>query len=76
MSPLLTNVYKAADAPWRRVRQPPVMLREDSLKENIDAEEQILAHERWPALDPHAANAVIYCLKPRPHTGILQSTTG
>jgi len=40
-------VYKAADAPWRRARQNlGLMLREDLLKENIDGEALLWAHER------------------------------
>ena len=40
-------VYKAADAPWRRARQSlGLMLREGLLKENIDGEALIWAHER------------------------------
>ncbi|CAA7616225.1 Aerobic cobaltochelatase subunit CobT [Candidatus Terasakiella magnetica] len=40
-------VYKAADAPWRRVRRNlGLMLREGILKENIDGEALLWAHER------------------------------
>jgi len=40
-------VYKAADAPWRRARKNlGLMLREGVLKENIDGEALIWAHER------------------------------
>jgi len=40
-------IYKAADAPWRRARQNlGLMLREDLLKENIDGEALLWAHER------------------------------
>jgi cobaltochelatase CobT len=40
-------VYKAADAPWRRARKNlGLMLREGLLKENIDGEALIWAHER------------------------------
>jgi cobaltochelatase CobT len=40
-------VYKAADAPWRRVRRNlGLMLREGILKENIDGEALQWAHER------------------------------
>lgn len=40
-------VYKAADAPWRRVRRNlGLMLREGILKENIDGEALMWAHER------------------------------
>ena len=40
-------VYKAADAPWRRSRRNlGLMMREGLLKENIDGEALIWAHER------------------------------
>lgn len=40
-------VYKGADAPWRRVRRNlGLMLREGILKENIDGEALLWAHER------------------------------
>ena len=40
-------VYKAADAPWRRARKSlGLMLREGILKENIDGEALIWAHNR------------------------------
>jgi cobaltochelatase CobT len=40
-------VYKAADAPWRRARRNlGLMLREGLLKENIDGEALLWAHER------------------------------
>ncbi len=40
-------VYKAADAPWRRTRKNiGLMLREGILKENIDGEALLWAHER------------------------------
>lgn len=40
-------VYKAADAPWRRVRRNlGLMLREGILKENIDGEALLWAHNR------------------------------
>lgn len=40
-------VYKAADAPWRRVRRNlGLMLREGILKENIDGEALLWAHDR------------------------------
>ncbi|HZT52495.1 MAG TPA: cobaltochelatase subunit CobT [Stellaceae bacterium] len=40
-------VYKAADAPWRRARRSlGLMLREGILKENIDGEALIWAHDR------------------------------
>src|SRR5690606_546300 len=40
-------VYKAADAPWRRSRKNlGLMLREGLLKENIDGEALLWAHER------------------------------
>ncbi|MEZ5866216.1 MAG: cobaltochelatase subunit CobT [Geminicoccaceae bacterium] len=40
-------VYKAADAPWRRARPNlGLMLREGLLKENIDGEAILWAHER------------------------------
>ncbi|MBO0739141.1 MAG: cobaltochelatase subunit CobT [Alphaproteobacteria bacterium] len=40
-------VYKGADAPWRRARRSlGLMLREGILKENIDGEALIWAHER------------------------------
>ncbi|HET8726420.1 MAG TPA: cobaltochelatase subunit CobT [Alphaproteobacteria bacterium] len=40
-------VYKAADAPWRRARKNlGLMLREGILKENIDGEALLWAHER------------------------------
>jgi cobaltochelatase CobT len=40
-------VYKAADSPWRRARHNlGLMLREDLLKENIDGEALMWAHDR------------------------------
>ncbi len=40
-------VYKAADAPWRRARRSlGLMLREGLLKENIDGEALLWAHQR------------------------------
>ena len=40
-------VYKGADAPWRRVRRNlGLMLKEGILKENIDGEALLWAHER------------------------------
>lgn len=43
-------VYKSADAPWRRARRAlGVMLREGILKENIDGEALVWAHERLMA---------------------------
>jgi cobaltochelatase CobT len=40
-------IYKAADAPWRRARRNlGLMLREGLLKENIDGEALLWAHER------------------------------
>ena len=40
-------VYKSADAPWRRARKNlGIMLREGILKENIDGEALMWAHER------------------------------
>jgi cobaltochelatase CobT len=40
-------VYKSADAPWRRARKAlGLMLREGILKENIDGEALLWAHER------------------------------
>ena len=40
-------VYKAADAPWRRARKNlGLMLREGVLKENIDGEALLWAHDR------------------------------
>ncbi|MGB3813749.1 MAG: cobaltochelatase subunit CobT [Shinella sp.] len=40
-------VYKAADAPWRRARRNlGLMMREGLLKENIDGEALIWAHDR------------------------------
>ncbi|MGD9538347.1 MAG: cobaltochelatase subunit CobT [Alphaproteobacteria bacterium] len=40
-------VYKGADAPWRRARRSlGLMLREGLLKENIDGEALLWAHER------------------------------
>ena len=40
-------IYKSADAPWRRARRNlGVMLREDLLKDNIDGEALLWAHER------------------------------
>jgi len=40
-------IYKDADQPWRRSRQTlAVMLQEDLLKENIDGEALLWAHER------------------------------
>ena len=43
-------IYKSADAPWRRARlNLGLMLREDLLKENIDGEALMWAHERLMA---------------------------
>jgi cobaltochelatase CobT len=40
-------IYKAADAPWRRARKSlGLMLREGILKENIDGEALLWAHNR------------------------------
>ena len=40
-------IYKAADAPWRRARKNlGLMLREGILKENIDGEALLWAHNR------------------------------
>ena len=40
-------VYKAADAPWRRARRNlGLMMREGLLKENIDGEAMVWAHQR------------------------------
>jgi cobaltochelatase CobT len=40
-------IYKDADAPWRRSRRDlALMLQEDLLKENIDGEALLWAHER------------------------------
>ena len=40
-------IYKSADAPWRRAKNSlGLMLREGILKENIDGEALIWAHER------------------------------
>ena len=40
-------IYKSADAPWRRVRRNlGLMLREGLLKENIDGEALLWAHDR------------------------------
>jgi len=40
-------IYKSADAPWRRVRKNlGIMLREGILKENIDGEALLWAHQR------------------------------
>ncbi len=40
-------IYKAADAPWRRARRNlGLMMREGLLKENIDGEALLWAHER------------------------------
>src|SRR3546814_20071115 len=40
-------IYKAADAPWRRARKNlGLMLRDGLLKENIDGEALLWAHER------------------------------
>jgi len=47
-------VYKAADAPWRRVRRNlGLMLREGILKENIDGEALLWAHDRLIARPEH-----------------------
>src|SRR5215472_2261804 len=43
-------VYKSADAPWRRARRSlGLMLREGILKENIDGEALVWAHDRLRA---------------------------
>ncbi len=43
-------IYKAADAPWRRARRNlGLMMREGLLKENIDGEALLWAHERLMA---------------------------
>ena len=40
-------IYKSADAPWRRARKSlGLMLREGILKENIDGEALLWAHNR------------------------------
>lgn len=43
-------IYKSADAPWRRARRSlGLMLREGILKENIDGEALVWAHDRLMA---------------------------
>jgi cobaltochelatase CobT len=43
-------VYKAADEPWRRAQKNlGLMMREGLLKENIDGEALMWAHNRWSA---------------------------
>jgi len=47
LSDLRYIVYKSADSPWRRSRRNlGAMLREDLLKDNIDGEALLWAHER------------------------------
>jgi len=47
LSDLRHIIYKSADAPWRRARESlGLMLREELLKENIDGEALLWAHER------------------------------
>ena len=47
LSDLRYIIYKSADMPWRRVRRNlGLMLREDILKENIDGEALLWAHDR------------------------------
>ncbi len=47
LSDLRYIIYKSADMPWRRVRRNlGLMLRENILKENIDGEALLWAHER------------------------------
>jgi cobaltochelatase CobT len=47
-------VYKAADAPWRRTRRNlGLMMREGLLKENIDGEALLWAHDRLLARTEH-----------------------
>jgi cobaltochelatase CobT len=47
LSDLRYIVYKSADSPWRRSRRNlGTMLREDLLKDNIDGEALLWAHER------------------------------
>ncbi len=47
-------VYKAADTPWRRARKNlGLMLREGLLKENIDGEALLWAHQRLIARPEH-----------------------
>jgi cobaltochelatase CobT len=47
LSDLRYIVYKSADVPWRRARRNlGLMLREDLLKENIDGEALLWAHQR------------------------------
>jgi len=47
-------VYKSADAPWRRARRNlGLMMREGLLKENIDGEALLWAHERLLARTEH-----------------------
>jgi cobaltochelatase CobT len=44
---LLHIIYKSADSPWRRARRNlGLMLREELLKENIDGEALLWAHDR------------------------------
>ena len=53
-------IYKSADAPWRRARKNlGLMLREGLLKENIDGEALIWAHERLLA---RSEQRRIFCL--------------
>jgi cobaltochelatase CobT len=47
-------IYKAADAPWRRTRRNlGLMMREGLLKENIDGEALLWAHDRLMGLSEH-----------------------
>lgn len=47
-------IYKAADAPWRRARKNlGLMMREGLLKENIDGEALLWAHDRLMARPEH-----------------------
>ena len=39
-------IYKPADLPWRRTQVSGLMLREGILKENIDGEALLWAHDR------------------------------
>jgi cobaltochelatase CobT len=52
-------VYKAADAPWRRIkRNLGLMMREGLLKENIDGEGLMWAHSRL-AMRPEARRIIM-----------------
>ena len=69
-------VYKSADAPWRRVRTNlGLMLKEGLLKENIDGEALLWAHERLLGR-PEARRSLMVISDGAPVDDTTSSTNG